>query len=360
MGLQTDRPPPPKPSLSAFEYTKEAALKNSLILKKYDYDFTKAIEAQPGTTVSYGSEVRPMEQLEILLHNHPNFPRFRSNMTKGISYPLEELDEDTRLNMLNKQLQKGNHKSTMDEEARKNTTKSMQTDVERGFGIIITKKCAALIKGAEAYPLGMQHQTTINERGESIPKKRLTHDLSNERKKGLSINQQVKEDLIPTVIFGYALMRVLTKIHQLRLRYPNERILLNKVDIEKAYRHLHTSGQITAKCIATWYLDQFGENNEYSISEEEIAVALGRLPFGSTPAPAEFSNCSKMCFDLANDLMNCKLWDPSELPCPLREHIPPPKRLPDNAPFGKACEATVSLHPDFKGGTDGCHTHNLI
>ena len=70
MGLQTDRPPP-KPSLFAFEYTKEVALKNSLILKKYDYDFTKAIEAQSGTTASYGSKVRPMEQLKILLHNHP-------------------------------------------------------------------------------------------------------------------------------------------------------------------------------------------------------------------------------------------------------------------------------------------------
>ena len=151
MGLQTDRPPT-KTKLRRIRIHKKAALKNSLILKKYDYDFTKAIEAQPGTTVSYGSEVRPTEQLEVLLHNHPNFPRFWSNMTKGISYSLEELDEETRLDMLNKQLQKGNHKSTMDEEARKNTTKLMQTDVERGFGIIITKKCAALIKEPKHTP----------------------------------------------------------------------------------------------------------------------------------------------------------------------------------------------------------------
>ena len=62
--------PAPKPSLFAFEYTQEAALKNSTILKKYDYDIAKAIEAQPNTIVSYGSEVRPMEQLDVLLHNH--------------------------------------------------------------------------------------------------------------------------------------------------------------------------------------------------------------------------------------------------------------------------------------------------
>ena len=124
--------PTPKPSLFSFEYTTEAAKKNSEILAKFDYDMTKAIEAQPGSFISYGSEVRPTNQLDTLLHNHPNFPRFKNNMIKGISYPLEEISEKTRIEMLNKQLKKGNHKST--EEAKENVTKAMKTDVVRGFG----------------------------------------------------------------------------------------------------------------------------------------------------------------------------------------------------------------------------------
>ena len=213
--------PAPKRSVFSFEYTKEAALKNSKILEEFEFDLEKAIEAQPGTTVSYGSEVRPMAQLEVLLHNHVNFERFRSNMINGIEYPLKEIDEKTRIKMLQKQLQKGNHKSTdLHKDDRPNVTKAMHTDVTRGFGIIMTPQCAAKIKQAEIYPLGLQHQTTINDRGEIIPKKRVCHDLSNDRKSGLSLNQRVIKDKVPTVLFGYTLMRVLSAIHHLRYFNP--------------------------------------------------------------------------------------------------------------------------------------------
>ena len=294
-----------------------------------------------------------MEQLEVLLHHHPNFPRFKSNMKEGITYPIQPINEQTRIDTLNKQLEKGNHKSTLGLDARKNTTKSMKTDVIRGFGFIMSKRCASRLKEAEIYPLGMQHQTTINEIGKSIPKKRLTHDLSANRRKGLSINQRVIEEEVPPVMFGYTLQRVLTCIHQLRFNHPNERILLNKVDIEKAYRRLHTTGDMAAKCIAIWHLDDIDEKGNLSTSDEEIAVALGRLPFGSSPAPAEFSNASDIVFDLASDLMQCEHWSPDELPCPLKNEIPPTKRLPDNIPFGKAYQADVDLGTDYKGSTDG-------
>ena len=62
-------------------------------------------------------------------------------MTNGISYPTKELDEKTRLNLVKKQLKKGNHTSSLEEEAIPHVTKAMKTDVTRGFGIILTKKC---------------------------------------------------------------------------------------------------------------------------------------------------------------------------------------------------------------------------
>ena len=60
---------PPRASQFSFELNMEAAMKNALVLRKYDYDLKKAIEAQPGTTISYGSEIRPLVQLDVLLHN---------------------------------------------------------------------------------------------------------------------------------------------------------------------------------------------------------------------------------------------------------------------------------------------------
>ena len=340
--------PAPKPSLFSFEYTHEAAIKNSLILEKHGYDLEKAFAAQQDTIVTYGSEVRPTTQLEPLLHNHPNFERFKSNMTHGISCPLNDIPEETRIEEMQKTIKHGNHKSALEKEAIPHVSKAMQTDVVRGFGIIMTPDCAAKLKDAEIYPLGLQHQLTINEFGETIPKKRVCHDLSNNRNKGLSINQRVKDEEVPEVMFGWTLIRVLHKIHHLRINYPNERILMNKVDIEKAYRRIHTSAKTAAKCIALWSIE-----DDASKEKQGIAVALARLPFGSSPAPAEFSNCSDITFDLANDLLYCSQWDPQELPCPLHDQIPPPKRLPDDTPFGHAEPCCVHQSPNFKGGTDG-------
>jgi hypothetical protein len=74
---------------------------------------------------------------------------------------------------------------------------------------------------------------------------------------------------------------------------------------------------MTAKNTAMWFIQNHKAN--HIPDKEEIAVALGRLPFGSMPAPAECSNCSDITFDLANDLMNCNHWDPSEYPSPLKK-----------------------------------------
>ncbi len=150
-------------------------------MKKFNYDLKKAIEAQPGTSISYGSEVRPLSQLDTLLHNHKNYERFRHNTLNGISYPLEDIDDETRANQNNELLAHGNHKSALEEEAIPHVNKAVMTDVLRGFSIIMTPQCAARIKGAEFYPMSLQHQMTINEKGEAIPKKRVTHDLSNNR-----------------------------------------------------------------------------------------------------------------------------------------------------------------------------------
>ncbi|EED86556.1 predicted protein [Thalassiosira pseudonana CCMP1335] len=233
----------------------------------------------------------------------------------------------------------------------------MHEDVKLGYGIPITTDCAAKLsaaklKHAEIYPVCLQHQTTIDARGASTTKKRVTHDLSNNRTEGKSINQRVIEPLVPKVTFGYTLLRICHAIHHFRYQNPSSRILLNKVDIEKAYRRVHTSATMASKCIAVWFADN-DSSVPSPLNTKEIAVIMSRLPFGSLPAPAEFSQLSDVIFDLANDLITCEEWDPYKHPAPLATHIPPTKRIKDSIPFANALDPDVTLPNNMKSTCDG-------
>ena len=49
-----------------FENTRDAAKTNTKLLKRYKYDFTRAIGREKGTMLEIGSEFRPAHALEIL------------------------------------------------------------------------------------------------------------------------------------------------------------------------------------------------------------------------------------------------------------------------------------------------------
>ena len=78
-----------------------------------------------------------------------------------------------------------------------------------------------------------------------------------------------------------------------------------------------------------------------------------RLPFGSSPAPAEFCITSKTVFNLANGLLLCNQWDPLDLPSLYTSKLLPRGHIPTNVPFGQAEEADVKLDPKILGGAEG-------
>ena len=342
--------PTPAHSEFRFELSQAAAKHNSAVLAKYDYDLGKAIEANPNSIVSPGSELRPVSQLDQLFVHHPNYPRFRSNSINGIDYPAGEIAEETRISDLKAQLERGNHKSALTPDAEPIVNKLFTQDAELGYLITISRDCILKLRHAEVYPLGLQHQMTIDENGNQIPKKRVTHDLSNQKKRGRSINQRIDDDLVPGTMYGHALQRFAHLIHHIRLHNPGERILMCKSDFEKAYRRLHTNAKIASKCIATWKTN--GDKSDAN-DDDFVGAILNRLPFGSSPAPAEFSTASEMIFDLANDLIHCPYWDPAALPSPHEKLLPKPERLPDDVPFGAALAPDVHLPPSQKAGVDG-------
>ena len=144
----------------------EAAEHNSKILADHDYDLEKAYSSQGFSELSMGSELRPVNQLEPLIHHHPNKSAILKIATLGVDYPISDLDEESRKELVNKKLQKGNHKSALTKEAIPIVNKLMEKDVINAFSIIVTLDCLRKLKDCEVYPMGLQnHQTTVDEKG---------------------------------------------------------------------------------------------------------------------------------------------------------------------------------------------------
>ena len=146
------------------------------------------------------------------------------------------------------------------------------------------------------------------------------------------MNQRVQEDEVPKVIFGHSIIRYLHLIHHIRWPQPNTRVLCNRIDVEKAYIRLHTKASVASKCITIWFLDKMWKN-QYQKPEDQVAILLTRLLFGSEPAPDEFCITSETVFHLENYLIHCKEWEPFVLPSPFAQELPKPLRLDDDVKF---------------------------
>lgn len=70
--------PSPLKSDFIFEFSNDAAIHNSRIIEQANFDLETAIaQQQRFTTLTMGSELRPIEQLDKLLSHHPSYPLFR-------------------------------------------------------------------------------------------------------------------------------------------------------------------------------------------------------------------------------------------------------------------------------------------
>ncbi|KAL7519319.1 hypothetical protein ACHAWF_000229 [Thalassiosira exigua] len=198
--------------------------------------------------------------------------------------------------MMSTQLERGNHKSSLTRDAKPTVNKLLHEEAKLGYGISTTKACMLKLKGGELYPLGLQHKLTIDKHGKQICKKRQTHDLSNKKKDGQSINQRIDEMCLLACLYDFAFLRYIHLLHHIRRYNPKRRILGANSNIEKSYYRLHTTPKITTKYVTAWTTSEQDEHGEEH--EEFICSILTILPFGSSPAPPEFSIFSKTIFDL--------------------------------------------------------------
>ena len=100
-------------------------------------------------------------------------------------------------------------------------------------------------------------------------------------------------------------------ISAMQNRCPTKRILIGKIDLDTAYRRIHAHAKTASTCIAIVY---------------ELDFLCLRLPFGTTPAPSEYTTISEAKIDIGNYLLQDQSWDTNDLKYPHRSLLPPEEK----------------------------------
>ena len=321
--------PPPKPSPFKHERSYEAAVFNSILLRKNDYDLQQIIDKNPRSTISPGSEFRPVEILETFLDQHPFWPKINDIMRHGAFYKFQLVTSDEDRCRENEAiLNYGNHSSA--QKRPEALIKVSEKDTAAGYSFPVTFDCCKKIRHGRVGPLGVAQHAGITESGDIVMKDRLAHDQSFSFGHAPSLNQAVDESELIDLVFGWCIDRIIHQVVALRLEFPDKRILVCKFDWGSAYRRINGDGVLIANTITT---DASGE----------FANLLTRLTFGGSPHPAMFSTISEATCDFCNDLVSVKRWSPAVCKSPLQDKMGPVKRLEDDIPFAQGRPLAVQV-----------------
>jgi hypothetical protein len=333
------KPTKQSPMIFRLDSTPEAAAHNSAILKAANYDLQRLIADNGNCSMAPGAEFRPVELLEHVFAGHPCWPQVKEMLTDGAKFPLRKQTPEEQQSELRNIMDYGNHKSAQKGAAI--VLDKLEDEIKKGWQIPITTDSLHEIPDAAVGPVGLADQLTIDEKGNVIPTKRLTHDQSYDVNKKSSVNHRVDFDKLPKIRYGHALRRFCAVILAKRRRRPNVRLLMCKYDIKSAYRRMTAHPETSFSTIIT----------TKGLMDDEKAIALLslRLAFGGAPAPAMFGNFSKLMCDLCNVISRCPLWEPLTTTTNYEHLLQAPKYEADDVPFGQPLptlvEPPVDDHP---------------
>ena len=320
----------PGKSPIVFESTPNAAEQNERTLALFDFDLSRLIEKFADTTLGYGSEFRTVDELKPLIGNHPNFLALAQILATGMPYVFtRELDPVTKLTELETLLARGIHKSA--KEFPDQVAALLAKDVLHGFTIPIPTRTVRKIPGSAVQPLGLASQWTLDENGNRVLKFRMTQDLSfssHQTGEQMSINSRIDMTAYPEMFYGWCLPRIVHYILALRAKHPKLWILICKYDYSDAYRRIAHSAEAASQTISV---------------HDKLAYLSLRLTFGGSPNPPTWCLFSEIVTDLANEISQCKEWDPVELHSPAQPNVPTPKRLPDDVPVAESRRMAVDI-----------------
>ena len=297
----------PMASIITFENNKAAALKNINILKNLDFKIENLLKEEKDTCLHPNTEFRDLEVIKPLFDLHENGDKLALILQEGASYPIDEsitysdemAEEDLFFN-----IDRGNNKSVIGNEDL--IQKILDKEVSRGWMFPIPLISVPDVHGLATTPIGIANKYTLDEHGNLVPKKRMTHDCSRPSKSDLSLNLRMDKDKMEDCNYGLCLLRVMYQIHQLRIEHPKTAILLSKLDFDSAYRRMNVKLLFAMLCTMI-----FGN----------LAYILFRLPFGASPASGLFSLLSDFIVDMAQVLAEDPLWIPSTLSSPMAKAL---------------------------------------
>eukprot|EP00978_Attheya_sp_CCMP212_P038010 scaffold184178_cov26-Attheya_sp.AAC.2 len=114
---------------------------------------------------------------------------------------------------------------------------------------------------------------------------------------------------------------------------------MSKFDFKSAYRREHVNWSMAIQTIT-------------QMITAAVAFINLHLTFGGKACPSVWCDLAEPTTDLANDLLSCTSWDPSEIHSPLQDKIPPPTSLSDSVPFAPELEIIVEIPAEDQGKCD--------
>jgi hypothetical protein len=272
------------------------------------------------------SEFRPVDQLEGIFSEHPNYKFVRNMVKRGVDYTfLTDLDEGQRIHEMEANLKRGNHKSASDHQD--HLVRLLDRDVNYGFASPIPKNSVHRLKGAMVPPGDVTSQFTILENGSRAKKQGPTHDLTYVATfQSASVNSRIDMTKYPEMIYGWCFSRVIHFVVALRAEHPGTRIFIAKYDFSDAYHQVAHTAAAAAQTILVM---------------RQVAYIMLRLAFGGPPNPPAWCAFSEMVTDLVNEFPLCPSWDPAKLRGPAQPETPTPRVLPDDISLARVCPTAV-------------------
>jgi hypothetical protein len=334
MGIPCSTPSPPEFS---FEFTYEGAAHNLEVLRGYNFDLGKALQAQQNSPLGNGKEFQPTLILQQIFGLHPLWKRMKDFLEEGSKRPLVDLSKEERQKDLEDALAFGNHKGASQKPEL--LKKLIGKDVKYGYSLPIPLASVRSIPGICMAPMNIMAQNTIDELGRIIPKDRLTHDQTWKWSSGTSVNSRIKKELLQACRYGFCIRRLINWTLAARQQYPNQRILSSKIDYKSAYRR-----GILNFAMALQTATQ--------LPDDDLTIITLWLTFGGAPCPFEWGIMSETICDLANELLKCEEWDPRTLHATVQANIPSREYLCGDVPFAIGRELIVDIPINPRGYAD--------
>jgi hypothetical protein len=314
---------PPSPP-TWFDVSEEAIQHNSGLLQACNYDITRFLAKHQDSTLAFGSEFCPVEQLQTILGGPPNYAFFKDVLAQGMPFHFcQELSEDQPLAELDEMVARSNHKSAQESGAK--VKRLLRKDVLHGFSLPVDPVIIRKLKGAMVQPTGLASQFTFLEDGSRVPKRRLTQDstfaLTSPK---AQVNKRIDMDAYPEMIYSWCLPRIIHSIVALRIAHPTKTIFIAKCDYSDAYRRIAHSG----------------------------TAAVQSIIIRGSPNPPTWCAFSEMVTDLSNEIPLCDDWDPSTLQSPAQPVTPAPIKRPQSEPIALTKPMAVIVPTKVTGQTD--------